>query len=477
MAELPIAGGFYTSESLPISHQICINAYPNVTQSEGGLSAVSLFGTPGIYELLSTGSFPFACRGARIKNGTPYFLCGTTLFRVDRSIVNQVESFSYTALGTVEGEGFVSMADNGAQLMILVPDGKGYIYNENDATPFQEITDADFYANGRPQQVVFIDGYFACTTDTKRWIVSNLNDGLNWNELDFGSAESDPDVIVAPVVHQNQIFILGSETTEGFQNVGGYGFPFQRSNLFLDKGCVAPFSVINAASTYFMIGAGQNEEPSVYMFNGNGYDKIGTDAIDNVIQNYTDVELSEVYAWKYSSRGAQFIGWTFPDTSFVFDMMTGKWHERRSLVEDAPKGWRPVGLVTAYGRLLCGDRIDGRIGVIDKNTFSEYDNLIVREWSTQPFKNSDGRDLRSNILELTMESGVGNYEAPNPTVTLAISTDGKTFSYERIRELGKIGEYQRRVIWRKNGRFPRFVVFKFRFSDKAKFVAIKLESR
>jgi len=477
MAELQIANGFYVSESLPISHQICINAYPNVAQVEGSLSPVSLFGTPGAYELLSTGSFPYACRGARIKNGIPYFVNGNSLIRVDRQIVNQVESFSYTTLGTIEGEGLVSMADNGTQLMVLVPDGKGYIYNEDAGTPFQEIGDSDFYANGRPQQVVFIDGYFACTTDTKRWIVSALNDGLDWSPLDFGSAESDPDVIVAPVVHQNQIFILGSETTEGFQNIGGYGFPFQRSGMFLDKGCVAPFSVINAASTFFMIGAGQNEEPSIYMFNGNGFDRISSDALDSEIQSYTDAELNSVYAWKYSSRGAQFVGWTFPDTSFVFDMSTGRWHERKSIIEDVQKGWRPSGIVSAYGRLLCGDRIDGRIGVIDKDTYYEYDNLIIREWSTQPFKNADGRDLRSNILELTMESGVGNSDVNNPTVSLSISKDGKTFGFERVRTTGKIGEYNRRVVWRKNGRFPRFVVFRFRYSDPAKFVAIKLESR
>ncbi|GAG06996.1 unnamed protein product, partial [marine sediment metagenome] len=52
--QLPIANGFYASESLPISAQRCINWYPNIVQAQG-LSQETLFGTPGIRQLVSTG--------------------------------------------------------------------------------------------------------------------------------------------------------------------------------------------------------------------------------------------------------------------------------------------------------------------------------------------------------------------------------------------------------------------------------------
>jgi hypothetical protein len=113
------------------------------------------------------------------------------------------------------------MADNGTQLMILVPGGDGFIYNEADGTPFQQILDAGFTANGAPEIVVFVDGYFVATTDSKTFISSAVNDGLSWNALDAGSAEADPDAIRSAFVFQNQLFIFGSETIEAFQNVGG----------------------------------------------------------------------------------------------------------------------------------------------------------------------------------------------------------------------------------------------------------------
>ncbi|MCH8319410.1 MAG: hypothetical protein IH790_00435 [Acidobacteria bacterium] len=45
-----------------------------------------------------------------------------------------VESFAVVSLGTVEGTARVSMADNGTQLCILIPGGKGYIFTEDPDT-------------------------------------------------------------------------------------------------------------------------------------------------------------------------------------------------------------------------------------------------------------------------------------------------------------------------------------------------------
>ena len=76
---------------------------------------------------------------------------------------------------------------------------------------------------------MFVSGYFLFTTDNKRFIISALNDGLSYNPLDVGTAEADPDDIAGVVVHKNQVFMLGTEVTEVFQNEPvGSGFPFQR---------------------------------------------------------------------------------------------------------------------------------------------------------------------------------------------------------------------------------------------------------
>jgi hypothetical protein len=474
---IPIANGFYESESLPISAQECVNWYPNIVQTQG-LSQETLFGTPGINQLATTGDIGEANRGAHVKNGIPYFVNGNTLYRFDRTVnLDLSETFSTTSLGTIEGDGRVSMADNGTQLMILVPGGKGYIYNEDAGTPFQEITDPDFTANGQPQYVVFIDAYFACSTDSKKWIISALNDGLSWNALDFSSAESDPDDIVAPVVFRNQLFLTGSETTEAFRNVAnGSGFPFLRTNLFMDKGCFSPFSLITAHNTFFMIGGGVNESPAIWQFAGSTFQKISTTAIDNILSDFSKETIEEAFSFSYADKGAYFVGFTVDERTFVFDVVSKRWHERKSTINSSDSRWRVNSMVTAYGRVLVGDFKDGRIGEMDNDLYTEYGNNIKRIIATQPFANQ-GNSIRCSMIELTMESGVGNSGRADPMVSLDISKDAKTFSYERIRSMGKIGEYDARQIWYRNGRYPRYVIWRFKMSDPVKPVIIKAEAK
>jgi len=461
---LPIANGFYRSESLPISAQECVNWYP-VIQSAPSLNQENLFGIPGLAQVATTGILRRQGRGAHVMNGVPYFVDGENLFSMG-------SDYSITNLGVIEGSARCSMADNGTQLMILVPGGKGYIYN-HVTTAFAEITDSDFRANGEPQFCCFIDGYFCATTDSKKFIISALNDGTSWAALDFGSAESDPDDIVAPVVFSNQLFIGGGQTFEAFQNIGGAGFPFQRTGLFIQRGVYAPYSLISLQETFLFIGGGANESPAVWALAGNSVQKISTQPIDYLLHLLTADELQSVYAWSYADRGSYFVGFALPDTCIVYDITTQRWHERKSYLFGSQGAYRVSSVVNAYNTTFCSDILDGRIGELSATTYKEYGEPIIRTISTQPFMN-EMKSVFFPSLELTVESGVGNDDCPNPVVTLERSLDGKTWGNPRPRPIGRIGQYNRRSIWRKNGRAARFEVFRFTLSDPVKPVIIGL---
>lgn len=476
--ELPFTNGFYVSRHLPISHQRCSNVFPHIPDVSS-LSQEQLLFAPGIDEIANTGDE--SNRGAHVKNKIAYFVNGGTLYRLNKNIsATLVVTYDTTSLGTIEGSGRVSMADNGIQLMILVPGGKGYIYNEDAGTPFTEITDSDFTASGNPQIVVFIDGYFACSTDSKKWTISALNDGTSWGALDFGTAESDPDSIVAPIVIDNQIYLTGSETTEGYQNNPTSGsFPFIRNNLFLDKGCLSPFSLVKSNSSFYMVGSGINESPAIWQFSESQYIKISTQSIDYLLAGLTDTELEEVFGMTYAEEGHYFIIFALPDKTICYDIATQRWHERNSTLpnaqeEDEETRWRVNSIITAYGFLLVGDSEDGRIGILSYDNLKEYDDNIVRLFTTQPFTNQ-GNEIVSSMIELTMESGAGNIDVPDPVVSMSASFDGKTFTNERVRKIGKKGQYGRRVVWYKNGREDRFVVWLFRMSEPVGSAFIKLE--
>ena len=461
---LPIANGFYVSDSLPLSAQECTNWYPNIVQGVG-LNQETLFGTEGITQLATTGVLDEINRGAHEMAGIPYFVNGTQLYSMS-------DTFVLTTIGTIEGTVRVSMADNGTQLMVLVPSGKGYIYN-HVTDVFAEITDVDFVANGAPQFVVFIDGYFLITTDTKKFIVSAINNGLAYNALDFGTAESDPDDIVAPVVFKNQLFISGGETFEAFQNIGGADFPFSRTGLFLQKGCFSPYSLVNAQDTFMWVGGGNNESPAIWALSGNSTVKISTTAIDSILSKLTQTQVAGIYSWVYANKGAYFIAFSLPSTTLVYDTTSQKWHERKSLISGAIGVSRISSVVKAYNRILCGDIVDGRVGELDAEVYTEYGNAITRTIATQPFQNNM-QSVFFPSLELTVESGVGNADVEDPQIVMERSKDGKTWTGAIARGLGKIGEYNRRAIWRRNGRAGRFEVFRFTLTDAVKPVIIQL---
>ena len=478
--QLPMTGGFYVSRSLPLSAQQCSNLFVHINEG-GGLANEVLFGTPGAVQLATSGINLQANRGSLEKEGIAYFVNGTTLFRLNQIFsVTGAESFTLDSLGTIPGEGRVSMAENGSQLCVLVPGGDGFIFNENAGIPFQQITDTDFKANGNPQHVIFIDGFFLFTTDTKEFIVSALNDGFSYNALDSGTAEADPDVIVAPVVLNNDLYICGSETIEPFRNIGGSGFPFQRiPGGILSVGVFSAFSLVKTSGLFVFIGGGKNDDPSIYTFNGSSINIISTDAIDDLLAPLTETQLGNIFAWEYSQGGDRFVGFALPTTTVVYEFKSQKWHERKSfdIVDDlaAEFRWRANSVVKAYGRILIGDSQDGRIGSIDLEVFDEYGQNIISTFSTIPFSNL-GDTIKFPMIELTIESGVGNTDDPDPMISMDRSLDGKTFTPRRERRMGKVGEFKKRQIWYKNGTARRFEIFRWTISAKVKKVFIKLEA-
>lgn len=478
--KIDISGGFYVSDSLPISSQEAINCYP-VTPETQTVTGAYISGTPGRVQLLSLSDVN-SCRGSKVMNGIPYFVIGSILYRINRSIdADGVETFTGSPLGTVAGSGTVSMDTNGLQLVIVVPGAEAYCYVPADVTPFNEITDTN--APLPANQVTYIDGYMVFVQEQgKIAFHSPLNDyrgdtngGTAYNALDFMTAEADPDEIKASINFKNQLFLIGSETTQVFQNVGRIPAAFDPIVGFvIPKGIDAVRSLVVGQNTFAMIGGGPRENPAVWAYTGNNFQKISTRAIDNVLQGLTDTELDTITTFSYAYFGQYFIGFVLPDTCFVYNFTNQRWHERRSY-NDGEVTYRSNFFLSAYGRIMCGDRIDGRIGEVNEEIHLEYDELMRRTFTSRPFDNN-GDPVRMSSIEAWMQSGMGNDYVRDPQIRLSWSDDGsRTWSNELSRSIGKIGEYKRRTIWRKLGRFPRSRTLRIEYSENTKFTLIALE--
>ena len=471
--------GFYESETLEIFEQECVNWYRQAATNQGDVSLMSLRGSAGIAQKLTTGLINQINRGAHVKGGKAYFLNGETLVRIDITIDSEgVASFVAVPLGTILGDSRVSMADNGTQLMVLVPNGNGYIIDESSGTPFVQITDPSFTANGNPQHVRFNSSFFVVTTDTKKFIRSDANDGTSWSALNVYSAESDPDIITAIHTNNNRVYIGGSETIEEFTFNGTV---YQRTGFFIDKGISSPFAIESTNNSFMWIGSGTNESPAIWILNGNQAQKASTTAIDKILQSFSAEEIDQAFSYSFAQSGAYFIGFSFPTLTLEFNTVTGKWNERKSQIINT-KGltetirWRVNSVAFVDGFLLCGDSQDGRIGEISPFIYSEYGDEIIRSCVVQPLTNQ-GNSISITELEPTFKSGVGTLETPDPKVRMATSKTGNGFNNETSRSIGGIGKYNARTIWSRQGRFPREALIQFRMSDKVESEFIKLEAR
>ena len=472
MTQLDIYGGYYESNSLPVSAQRLVNAYVQTPETEGAWSSQVIFSTPGLSQQLTTGSVNNQNRGSHVMAGVPYFVNGEALYSVNS--VNVA-----TNLGAIPAiSQRVSMSDNGTQLMILIPSGNGYIYDK-DLNTLVQITAVGFTASGAPQYVVYVDSYFVCSTNSKKFIISGVNDGSTWNALDFGSAEEDPDDIVAPWVFKGRLYMGGSETFEPFTNIGGADFPFQSiQGGVLNVGLDSPYSLVDGRNHFYFIGGGENEKSAIWRTTGQAPERVSTSAIETKLQNLSAAQLSDVYGASYSEEGGYFVGFHLPDTAFYYNELNNKWHERTSNVGGVTQGWRVASMVEAYGRNYVGDTDDGRIGTVDFDNYSEYtDDYIQRLLITAPF-NNEANTFFIPLLELSVEAGAGTIANPSPQVRLSISNDGgKTYGYERPRGIGAVGEFKKRVQWRKNGRFDQTAVLKIEFASPNKFVMVRLDAK
>jgi hypothetical protein len=279
--------------------------------------------------------------------------------------------------------------------------------------------------------------------------------------------------------------VLGEETIELFQNIGGFAFPFQRvKGGDIQKGVHAKHSIIDFDNSFVFLGGAVNEMTAVWRLSGGGAQKISTAAIDNAIQEYTKEEIAEAFAMTYAYGGNFFVSFTFvsdriPSKTFVYDATTSAlageltWHERQSGIAD--NRWRVASIVNAYGKLMVGDSTDGRIGVFDKDTFTEYGDPIFRQKVSMPFSN-DQLPLFAGEIKLTMETGVGLISGLDPKIQMDFSDDGgRLFSNGFWRSYGKIGEYQSLPSWRRQGRIPRNRVLRFKTSAPVKSVIIRLD--
>lgn len=417
--EIPLAKGFYESESLPVSNRLCKNLYPNVPEIEA-TSKAQLYSTPGLVQMDTTG-INNSNRGAIVMAGVPYFVNGNTLWQYARTIDGLGnEIFTLNNLGTIPGNGRVSLATSGIEVCVVVPGTtQAYIYSVSGG--FQQITDPNFIpspAASIVNGVVFASGYFVFHADNGVIFHSQPNDGLSYNAIDFFKYENGKNEVVGLHEYKDQLYVFSNENSAVYAatNINSNGSAFIKIQGYeFSKGLSSQFAVFDFDGSFVMIGQGINESPKIYAFTGNDFQPISHSSIEYLLQRYSSTDISMAFGFNYTFRGGVFAVFSLRNNTFVFDAKVSRlsgeliWHERESIDLADKSRWRVNSLVTAYNRLLCGDSEDGIIGQVDNETYTEYGNKIFREVSLI-VPDSNGVMKRHYYAKLEIEPGISPYE-------------------------------------------------------------------
>jgi len=472
----PILGQAYVARSVNAADNRMVNLFPEVIPNEGK-EAGYLLRAPGLRFLATVGVGPI--RGLWTFKNTGYVVSGNALYKVNTS-------YTATLLGTVDGVGPVSMADNGTQLFIAA-NGPSYIYNSNTEV-FQSISDSDFPG---AVTVSYLDGYFVFNepNSQKVWVTSIL-EGTQIDPLDFASAEGSPDNLNAVLVNNREAWLFGTNSVEVWYDAGTPDFPLARiQGASNEIGCIAPYSVAKLDNTVFWLGQDARGFGIVYRANGYTGIRASNHSIEWQIQQYGD--LSTAVAYTYQQDGHSFYVLNFPtaDATWVYDVSTQSWHERAGFADGLFTRHRGNSQMNFNSQIVIGDYENGNLYAFDMDYYSDNGETQkwLRSWRPIPSGQNNLRRTAQHSLQFDCETGVGlNGGTPaediflltensefittesgdllyntNPAVTplgsnpeamLRWSDDGgHTWSNEHWTNLGRIGQYGRRAFWRRLG--------------------------
>lgn len=440
MPTIPFGLQSYQHASLPLSAQRMVNSYLEPAPP-GAKTVAAVVSSFGIKDYLTIGTGPM--RGAEIVNNIGYVVSGTQLYQVTGSGAVQ-------ALGSIPGVGPVFIDGDGSHVMVTV-NGPSYVF---DGAVTAQITDADFPGY---EWVAFLDGYMVGGPGDGRVYVNHTAfDPSNWNALDFASAEAAPDDVVVGIVDHRELFLFGRQTTEVWYNSGDPPFPLTRTaSGFMEIGCTSKYGPAKIDNSIFFPA----NDGTVRRVNGYTPVRVSQTAMEQAIAKYA---TQECVGNTWIENGHSMYGLTFNEATWVYDISTQLWHERQSY---GLPNWRAQFVLRGNNKTYVGDRTSNRIGLLDANTFTEWDQPMVSQ-VTSPAIAQDNQLIPHASLELVFEQGVGNTgQGEDPKVMLDWSDDGgRTWSNELLRRLGKAGEYRRTALFNRLGQ-SRDRVYRYKISD------------
>lgn len=468
MARIPLNGQAYEGMSVDVNFQRTVNWYPESDAT--GKDNVPLYPTPGLDAALAT-----------VGNGP---VRAMIVLDEDLYVVSSDEFYKVTAGGTValigsliSASGRCEMAHNGDDI-IVVDGAQGCMYRKSTTTWYPDLNSTAANFPKLATTVTFLDGYFVVNDPANTnaagvpgaFFISGIYDGLSWAALDYDVAERNWDQIESVNVANGQLWLVGEESSEVWWNNGNEDFPFERiPSAIIEYGTTEGGTVIQSDNSLLFLSKSTRGSNQILQTQGNGMPrKVSTPALDSKLHGYSTVgALSFIFQWK----GHTFCVFTFPtsDKTWVYDLSSGLWFQWSTDGDD--NRHLSESYVFFNNTHYIGSSTTGDIYPLSDTVYDDAGTVITRVRQS-PHLHFQGKVGYISALELLMEEAVATAAVPNPQVVLQHSKDrGHNWNSEQWSSMGKVGEYDLPIIYRRIGRCQD-IIFRITVTDAVKSVLI-----
>ncbi|RME97059.1 MAG: hypothetical protein D6773_16325 [Alphaproteobacteria bacterium] len=244
---------------------------------------------------------------------------------------------------------------------------------------------------------------------------------------------------------------MGERTTEIFVNTGDQNNPFQRlGGGFIEVGCMSGASValmpLRAGDAIVWV----DDTGVVRAAEGFAGVRISTHAVERDIAAQTDKR--KLVGFAYAARGHSFYALSGDNFTWVYDAITGLWHERKT---HGMNKWC-VNAVEAFNdQLVAGDCQDGVLRLIDADAHDEAGKHLAMTVRVPVHAWPDPIVINKLYVDTMPGQGLNSSDPhnSNPLLAMKVSRDGgHSFGNERTAAMGKLGEYTKRAKFNRLGR-------------------------
>lgn len=451
---IPLAYKYGKHPEKMVSVENALNMQPEYAQD--GRAELILRSCPGLTQFSAGNANGSEGRGMAFANDTLYAVLGTRLYGISSAGVA-------TDLGRVDGSGRVGIAANSDEIVIATGiDNYRYVFSTSTLSTI----------SGAPsgRSVAFSNGRFviedpeATGATAGRFYWSDLMDGSTWNALNFATAEQKPDRTLAVMAYGSVLIVFGEASIEYWQGDASGFVPLTGSTQPI--GIAGRFCAAQA-DTYVCFLA---SDGSVRLINGYQTVRLSTPAVEASLSADSATEASA-----YTEQGHTVFEFSTATQTLCYDVTMSQalgrpiWFEKQT----SDSRHKASGYIYAYQKNLAIADDDGKVYELTRDVYP-----AVRQFTTATVADDQNRKWwMIDEIELICRTGSGGIPSDDPQVMLTVSRDnGYTWGEERWAGLGTIGNYGKRIRWRRFGRFQQ-AAFRFRLTDQVDWTVMGIHAR